>query len=83
MKKDTLPCRKAQILDGYLFRTVRYFSTFLALSGLCFELGSLQSIPLRFADTKSSTNTLTVQKCPWKIEKFPLSDKILQLTSFG
>ena len=45
MKKDTLPCRKVQILDGYLFRTVRYFSTYLALSGLCFELGSLQSIP--------------------------------------
>ena len=64
MKKDTLPCRKVQILDGYLFRTVRYFSIFLALSGLCFELGSLQSIPLWFADTTSSTNTLTVQKCP-------------------
>ena len=83
MKKDTLPCLKVQILDGYLFRTVRYFSTFLALSGLCFELGSLQSIPLQFADTPSSTNTLTVQKCPWKIEKFPLRDKIIQLTSFG
>ena len=71
MKKDTLPCRKVQILDGHLFGTVRYFSTFLALSGLCFELGSLQGIPLRFADTTSSANTLTVKNVLEKSKSFP------------